>query len=381
MKNKIKILQIGASNIGRGGRSTIAYLLCSNINDLNYQFDFLCMSELPEKSYCERIEKKGGKIISYPNYKTKLHGLQRIVFFINQIRREHYDIVHIHVDNAIEFLPRALLCKIAGIKLIIAHGHMSKSEMIVEHGKNLICQLLMPCCCDFVLGCSQEALKHLYSLNFIKRAIIKNGIEFNKFDFDETARNQMRKENGWEDMFVVGHVGRFSFQKNHPFIIEVFKYIIQIKAKSLLLLVGDGEREAEIRNLVKKYNMEKNVVFWGPSDHVEKLLWAMDVFVFPSNYEGFGIAPLEAQAAGLLTYISEYVPDVVMQSPFIRKLELKKSPELWAKVIINDYLELLKKGYYRSQKEQDNKKWIKKSEYHIEKSSKKLKRIYNSLLN
>ena len=378
MKNEIKILQIGASAIGRGGRSTITFQLCQNIENPRYKFDFLCMSDKPEKLYCDMVEEKGGKILSYQSYKSYHTEFHRILFLIKEIQNKNYDIIHINTDDALEFLPRALICKIAGAKYIIAHGHTSKANTRLRHVANGICQMFMPLCCNFVLGCSVQALEHLYAGKFIKKSIVENGVAFEKFEYDENVRNRIRKENSWENKFIIGHVGRFSFPKNHPYIIEIFKYIVEIKNDAILLLVGDGEDKEKIEELVHKYNIENKVIFWGTSDHIEQLLWAMDAFLFPSLYEGFSIALLEAEASILPTYISSNI--LAMNSPYLTKISLDTEPKKWASIIVKDYLYYQKTGINRSQQDPYNLKWINNTEYNIKKSSKKLEKIYSNIV-
>ena len=370
-----RIIYIGASNVGRGGRSTIAFNLAQNLGD-DYIVDFLCMAEFMEDAYRKQIENKKGRVVSFwEDKKNSTNPIERNRFFYRSMKNGKYDIAHIHVDNAAEFFPRAAICRLAGVKKIIAHGHQAKEDSLKEKIKNRFFQMLMPLICNYVLGCTDEALEHLYSGCKIHKKVIQNGIDYNRYKFDIGVRERVRAENKWVNRVIVGNVGRLDYPKNQKFLLEISEHLIRLDNRYTLLLVGIGKDEKELRRIVKEKNLEKNIIFYGVSDHVEQLLCAMDLFVFPSKFEGFGLAPLEAQFAGLPTFISDTIPDAVMVTSFIKKISLNRSPREWAETIYEQY-----NTYNLNELRNQTFDYIENSKYNIKNSSQVLAGLYEKLL-
>ncbi|MEK2470423.1 glycosyltransferase [Tetragenococcus halophilus] len=167
-----------------------------------------------------------------------------------------------------------------------------------------------------------------------KVTIINNGIDIERFSYNEGTRHSLRKELGLEGKFVLGHVGRFSDEKNHKFLIETFFRITQIYPRSILLLIGEGSLKPNIENKITELKLTENVIFLGLRDDVNQVMQAMDSFVLPSLFEGLGIVAIEAQAAGLPCYVSKGVPKEVDITDLITYISLNKSPEHWAQEIV-----------------------------------------------
>ena len=163
---------------------------------------------------------------------------------------------------------------------------------------------------------------------------MKNAIDTNKFIYNKDIRRQKRKELNIENKFVVGHVGRFHPQKNHDFIIDIFKELNEKRKNSVLLLVGDGELRQSIENKVKELNLLDKVIFTGVRDDIPELLQSMDVFVFPSLYEGLPVTLIEAQATGLPCIVSDTITHEAIISSNIQSVSLQKSAEEWADKIL-----------------------------------------------
>ena len=164
------------------------------------------------------------------------------------------------------------------------------------------------------------------------------------------------------------HVGRFTYAKNHQFLIDVFQEINKINPKSKLFLVGDGELKNEILKKVSKINLLENVKFLNNRNDVYRILQGMDVFVFPSNFEGLPIAMIEAQASGLPIFASTNISQEVKISSLVRFISLSKRPNKWAKIILN------KDEYI--QKREKMGKIITKEGYDIIDSARKISEIY-----
>ena len=164
--------------------------------------------------------------------------------------------------------------------------------------------------------------------------MLNNAINIERFRFDPNARDDCRKEFGLKDEFVIGHVGHFTEQKNHVFLIDVFEEYHHIVPHSKLLLVSDGPKISEIKHRVDEYGLSDSVIFTGSRSDTERLYCAMDVFVFPSKWEGLPLTLIEAQANGLPCYTSEVIPNATRISDHIEYISLEQSPEYWAKKVL-----------------------------------------------
>lgn len=167
---------------------------------------------------------------------------------------------------------------------------------------------------------------------------VNNGINFERFDVPE-SKDLIRETLGIpKDAFVIGHVGRFTDQKNQSFLIEIFSEIRK-NTNAFLLMVGDGPNKNAAKESINKLGLTKNSLFLDNRIDIPRIMKAMDFFVFPSRYEGLGIVLIEAQKMGLKCLISEEVPDAVLVTNYIKKYSLRRSPEAWKDAILNFYNE------------------------------------------
>lgn len=164
--------------------------------------------------------------------------------------------------------------------------------------------------------------------------IIKNAINLEKYQYNETIRKVKREELGVNDEVLIGNVGRFHFQKNHEFLIDIFQHVLEKNEASKLLLVGDGELKAKIIQKTERLGIRENVIFLGKRGDVNELLQAMDVFLMPSLFEGLPFALIEAQAAALPCVISKTISKEARITDKIVALDLKEMPEVWADVVL-----------------------------------------------
>lgn len=159
---------------------------------------------------------------------------------------------------------------------------------------------------------------------------IPNRIKTGRFRFNAEIRTAMRTQLGVEDSFILGNVGRLCYQKNQSFLLDVFHEVLRSKPESQLLLVGEGEDEAALKQKAQQLGISDRVIFFGVTDQVEKLFFAMDAFVFPSRFEGLGIVSIEAQAAGLPVLCSENIPSEAHVTDWIKASHLCDGPGAWA---------------------------------------------------
>lgn len=228
------------------------------------------------------------------------------------IETETYDCIHIHADVSNKLLISGLAAKRAGARKIILHSHASGVDGKYRKMKLLIHKV---CRCflkyigtDFV-ACSDLAAFWMFkniSLNHI--TIINNGVDLEKFRFNVEMRYEMRKKlNIRDNELVIGHVGRFAYQKNHEYLVTLFSALKLIRPDAKLLLIGEGPYKNYIDQMVCKEHLQNSVIFYGTSNQVYNLFQAMDIFVLPSHFEGLPIVGVEAQAAGLPVIFSDQI--------------------------------------------------------------------------
>jgi glycosyltransferase involved in cell wall biosynthesis len=254
--------------------------------------------------------------------------------FRKLLSERRYDVAHFNLYQGLS-LRYVRLAKRAGVPVRIAHSHNTDLRKSFTRPLKL---WLHTRARERYTGdatdlwaCSGASADFLFSQRELDQKgfqFIPNGIDTERFRFDPNVRETVRRELGLTDQFVVGCVGRLCYQKNQTFLLEVFAEVLKRHPKSSLLLVGEGELRGVLEEKAQRLGIEENVLFYGTSDHVERLLWAMDVLAFPSLFEGFGIVAIEAQAAGLPVVCSEHVPEEARCTDLVTVVPTNK--ELWA---------------------------------------------------
>ena len=347
-----------------GGVESVIMNYYRNFDRKNIKLDFLCNTEVV--AYEDEIKDLGGNIYricarskNYKKYKRDINA-----FFKNNAKK--YDSIWVNICSLanIDYLKYA---KKYGIKKRIVHCHNSSNmDSFLRGMLHRFNRLFIKRFATDFWSCSDEASSWFYSNSIIKGNSylkVNNAIDVEKFKYNENIRKRKRKELNIEDKYVIGHIGRFHFQKNHEFLVDVFKELLKINNNSVLLLVGDGEDVEKIKNKVKALGLEDKVKFLGIRNDVSELLQAMDLFLFPSLFEGLSVCMLEAEAAGLPIITSETVSKETKMCNDVIFLKLS-SPDKWA-------LECNK--FYGKIKERGNRKnTISKHGYSIKTESKKI---------
>ncbi len=259
----------------------------------------------------------------------KKHVFQYMKSIYRLVSEKKFDTVYIHGNSAMMFLE-ALPVWFSGKSKIVTHCHSTNSRYPVFH------KLFKPFFNRIVakkIACSKGAADWAYSGDNIK--IITNGVDLAKFAFDYAKREQMRSGLGLENKFVIGHVGRFVPEKNHAFLIRFFELLQKQIPESRLLLIGSGSTEEDIKSLVMTKGLSEKVLFPGDTDRVSDYLQAMDLFVFPSLYEGFGLTVLEAQANGMTVLVADTLPEEIMATECIKVISLKSPVDDWVKIAVS----------------------------------------------
>ncbi len=359
----VRVLHV-ITGMGNGGAEAYIMNMYRNIDRTKVQFDFLLRSR--ETAYEEEIKKLGGRIFytsEYPRHFIK--NKKEVEAFFES--HKDYDIVHVHA-NALIYMTVLKIAKKHNINCRIMHSHNTDTKRpIYRIIHNFNKQFINKWATDY-FACSTEAGKWMFKNDFILR---KNAINIDKFQKDKEVRKKIRKDLGVEDKFVIGHVGRFTIQKNHTFLLKIFNEYYKKNPESVLLLVGDGYLEKDIKNLVNEYGLKDSVKFLGSRSDVDTVFQAFDIMVFPSLNEGFGIAVLEAQAAGVSCIISSNIPNEVIQSSIVKKLSLDDTVDEWVKNI-----DIIRNSEKIEQKTSINE--LKMAGYDIKTAAKKLQSFYLS---
>ena len=366
---EIRILHmIGCLEIG--GSQSMIMNIYRNIDRRIIQFDFVIDKDVKSPLYKE-ITQLGGKIYKMP----KFNGINIIdvqsswkKFFENH---SEYKILHSHVRSyASIYIP---IAKQFGLKTIIHSHNTSNGNGIMAITKRIL-QYPLKFQADYFFACSKEAGEWLFGKKIIDHSnfiIIPNAIDTNKFKFNKEARERIRNELKINNKFVVGHIGRHTPQKNPFFLLKLFAEIHKAEPNARLLQVGQGELTEQMKEECDKLGITDKVIFTGSRDDIPDLLSAMDVFVFPSLWEGLGIVAIEAQTCGLPIICSDTIPKETKITDLIEYLPLNEDAKFWADRVLN------KKGY---NVRKDRIKDIIAAGYDISTTAKWLENFYRNIL-
>lgn len=300
----------------------------NNIDREKVQFDFVVTPE-ERKDLYEQVEKMGGRIFVCPKYTGKNHFAY--CKWWDSFFKEHleYHVIHGHVRSTASIYLE--IAKKNGL-VTIAHSHSTSNGSGVSAIVKDMLQLPIRHTADYLFACSDKAGKWLYGEKATKQPnyrMIPNGVDLRRFAFCEEKRQQMRQGLGIaEDTFVLGHIGRITVPKNHQFLVELFAEYHKENPNSKLLLVGDGELFETVQQQCTQLGISDVVIMVGSKTNTEDYYQAMDVFVFPSLWEGLGIVAIEAQANGLTCLVSENVPKEAILTENTKALSLQ-SKDAW----------------------------------------------------
>lgn len=324
LDKRIRILVIVNSVFGYDGISNVATNYYRYQNKNKVKMDLLTINSIPTVLEQE-IKADGNKHFIVPN--RNINPIKYIAEVKRIVKKSGYDIVYVH-GNSATMTVDLLGAKLAGCKVRVAHSHNTQCD----HQK--INKMLMPIfsklytdCC----ACSVEAGNFLFGNK--ECYVVNNGLYIPKYEFSEEIRNAIRKKYGIEDKIVIGHIGRFTYQKNQEFLISILAEMIRRGKSVVLLLVGGGETVEQIKFQAREAGVENKVIFYGTTECVNEVVQAMDCFVFPSRFEGLGIVALEAQASGLNCVASEQVPRKMKVNDGTTFLPLVNSVDKWIDAI------------------------------------------------
>lgn len=323
----LRILHV-VTDMNRGGLETMLMNYYRAIDKNKIQFDFLTHRSY-KADYDDEIKEMGGIIYHLPRLNPISRQYKKA---LNNFFDKHteYQIIHVHQDCMSSIVLKA--AKKYGVKVRIAHSHTSSQTMDVKYPIKLFYKRFISRYATQLMACSKEAGEWMFQ--GAKFVVLNNAIKTSDYTYNENKRDKIRKElNIAVDELVIGHVGRFSPPKNHLFLLDVF-YEIQKDVKAKLVLVGDGCLRSEIVNKIERLGIEDKVLLMGVRKDVDCLLQGMDVFVFPSIYEGLPVTLIEAQASGIPCIISDKVPIECKKTSLVKQVKLKEDIKIWRDMTI-----------------------------------------------
>ena len=321
------------SAMNAGGAETFLMKMLRMIDREHYMMDFCVNSE--ENFYREEIASLGGKIHVIPA-KSK-NPIGSFLALKRLVRREGYDYVIRVNEHSLSTLD-LLAAKCGGAKHLVMRSSNASSPSRLSRILHKLFFFLPRLIPTVKIAPSTEAAEYTFGKGCVRKgkaSLLHNGVDLSVYRYDEAARTEVRRELSLEGKLVVGHVGRFSEQKNHLFLLRVFAEIYQKRPDAVLLLVGKGEKEAEIRLEADRLGITDAVVMTGVRSDVPRVLSAMDIFVFPSLYEGMPNTVIEAQATGLPCVIADTITPEANVTGIVTYRSLGDSPEAWANTALS----------------------------------------------
>ena len=344
---KMKVLQIAIGGNSFGGVESFLLQLQRNIDINNHMMDYLFLRENSFRKIEDNELLSMSKVTSLDTRDGIRDYIKLIVDLWRYLKQNTYDIVHINTGSLIVTFFCVKLCNCLGVKRIISHSHSTHSvgrvndnailrgtiKILNGYLKRYIRQKS-----DVLLACSLDAGISLFGdecKNLEKFSIIHNAINLGKFKYDEKKRKTLRLEqNISDDCIVIGHVGRFDDNKNQRFIVSLCSQMISRNINCKVWLVGEGEKQEEIRQYAESLKVFNDIKFWGSRNDVDYLLQGMDVFILPSLFEGLSIVAIEAQASGVPILLSSSLSTEHKIVNNVRFLPLNTDADIWIDAIL-----------------------------------------------
>ncbi len=338
----------------------------NNIDIKKVHMDFIIDDTSPITEYHD-IESRGSRVYRIPTVK---HPVRHMKQMIKILKEGKYSCVHSFKNSLNVFTMCA--AKAAGIPIRISHN---LSTAHPGERKTIIKNILRPFSTLFVTHMAANSLLAAEWMfgkkNLDECTIFHNAIDLEKYKYDEELRNTTRKKLGLENSFVIGHIGRYEYQKNHEFLIDIFNALYKKDKSAKLLLVGYGSLKEKIWSKIEKLGLREAVIDAGATEDIIPFYNAMDCFVLPSFYEGLPVVGIEAQATGLPCILSTEITRETKITDNVQFISLNESADLWAEKILE----------YKNCVHQNNTKMLTSNGYDIKKEVNKLMRYYKSMEN
>lgn len=333
----LRVLQV-TGNLDRGGVETWVKNFYKYSQGSGLQMDVLVVSPDPHPgAYESEITALGGRIFRMPSTKNPLQFAVRAAQTLRQYGP--YDIIHSHIHHFGGFV--LLLARLLGIpvRIVTSHNDTSLADQTARGGRYAYLTLMRAAMQSGVthrLAVSREAALALFGPDWKRLGthITTLGIDLTGLRQQQDRASIIQELGLSASLPIIGHVGLFRQQKNHPFLLEIFAAYVRQYGAAQLLLIGDGPERPAIEARIRELGLTNRVHLLGSRPDVPALLGLMDVFVFPSFFEGLGLALIEAQGAGLRCVVSDVVPKEAAQiEGAVKFLPLSAPAEVWAAAI------------------------------------------------
>ena len=338
----VRVLHVlGTTNLG-GAESRIMELYRC-IDRGQVQFDFLIHTK-EDGHYSEEIRSLGGHIYSLPRFKFfNIAEYRKAIrtFFKEQ---KEFTVIQGHMTStAAIYLPIAKqeYARQSLPLITAAHARSAGVDKGLKGIATRVLRIPLKNRADYLFTCSKEAVMAVYGTKAVRDGrvwTIPNAIDAERFHFQQNVRDEIRAELGIQDKFVIGHVGRFGFMKNHTYLVDIFAKVCKERDDAVLVMIGKGEQEETIREKIKGLGLEDKAYFLG-----NRYYQAFDYFVFPSTFEGLPGSVAEAQAAGLHCLVSDRVTREVALTPLVSYRNIEEDSKLWAEEILQNAQEALRR--------------------------------------
>ena len=365
----IRILH-SVSNMDRAGIETMLMNYYRHMDRNKIQFDFLC-NKLKPGAYDDEIKEMGGRIYRSPGLNPAKYP--KYLSFMKKLFNEHPEYKIVEAHNGALGVYALHAAKVNKIPVRIFHAHGASITKDWKLPLKLFCRSRLKSNINQNFTCGVAAAKCYFGKEVVANGnytLIPNAIEVEKFIYNQEIRNEIRNKYGLEDKHVLGHVGRFMQQKNHTFLLDVFKQVRSMDEKAYLVLLGDGELMDAMKAKAKELGIADHVMFVGNVGNVNEWYQAFDTFILPSIWEGLPVVGVEAQAADLPCIFSKQVTTEIALKDKVEFIGLDESLERWATAVIKAF----------SNKERKNSlDVITEKGYNIKQEAIKLQNLYLKL--
>lgn len=328
----IRVLHV-LGNTQLGGAESRIMDLYRHVDRSRVQFNFMVHTD-KEGHFDTEMKELGGRIYRVPRFRVYNYFAYRKAWKAFLKEHREFAVIQGHITSTASiYLP---IAKKAGIPVTIAHARSGgvdkgmKGKLTRWMRRNLSKKT------DYMFTCSEVAGVSVFGEKAVtegKTIFIPNAIDCSRFAFNEEKREQLRQELGIEDKYVIGHVGRFHYAKNHEYLLRVFACLSE-KMNCALVLLGEGGGIKAAKELAETLGIKDRVYFLGNKSNIFDYYQIMDYFVYPSRYEGLPGTIVEAQCAGLRCLMSDTICSEVVVTDLVQCLSIEEEPSKWA-----DYIE------------------------------------------
>lgn len=372
IRDKREVLEVFAEPFSNGGQESFIMNIFRNINKNTIHMDFYTPYYCDNDAYKKEIEHAGSKIYTGNGRFTDNNGNKKdFTNGLKEFLKTHkYEIIHIHSGSIFSLFFGAKIAKKSGAKNVIIHSHCGGFNNLKYKLIKTYTGLFMKKYVDYYFACSNLAAEWKFPKKIIKNKdyiLINNGINTKKMYYNPVVRDEYRHKLDLRKKLVFIHVGRFSIQKNHSFLIDIFNEIHKSNKDTILLLVGAGETINEVKEKVESLDLKDSVKFLGLRSDINELLNASDAFILPSLFEGLPVVGVEAQATGLPVFTSTEVTKELPIKDLSYYYNLEDKPSLWAKKILKEVTKYKRRNTTNEMIE---------AKYDIKDSAKELQELY-----